>query len=612
VLAFAQPYFSDYQNTAESKKSVMAFYIDNSFSMEAIGTEGELLSEARECAREIIEKSPLDARYIIGTNEMSGVEERILNKVEAFEKLDKITHTPIIRTLNEILNWQLNRLNQNDIKSVQGRIQYFLLSDFQKSVGFSPESLNVENISLYPIKFSPENKSNIYIDSIWFSSPIHKLNSKNELNIRIVNLGLTALENVEVLINIGEYKKTIYINLPQNQATTSQVGYMDKSTGQKLGKVHVMDNHVIFDDTYYLSYEVKNRVDILILNGKNAISNFATVFGLDDYYNFIEKDITSLIKDDFNEKDLVILNGANEISRGVQNYLKEFSKTGGSLGLFPGLSPNFSDWNNLLLSLKLPKLGNLISSGNRINSINYDDSFFDGVFEHQTNKLNLPSVSSVYRAQSDINSMATHLINLQNGLPLLSYCVDKGTTFMFYSSLHPDFGSFTKDALFSTIALRMGELSQRKQPEFIIIGDKTRYPIYKNIDDDSPIRVSNEEFDFIPQTTQVSGVNYLSLNNMSSLKQLRAGNFQITNNRPIGTLSLNYNRKESNLESLSEKEIIEKLKSSGAKSIVFNEIGTNSHLSTINIDKPFSYWKICIVFTIIFVVMEMLIIRFFK
>ena len=612
VLAFAQPYLSDFNANTQSKNNLMAFYIDNSFSMEAIGSEGELLSEARESVRELIENSPLDTRYIIGTNEMSGIEQRILNKVEAFEKIDKITHTPVIRSLSEILKWQLNRLKQSDIAIDGGRLNYFLLSDFQRSAGLISGSLNTEKMTLYPVKLTPENSSNIYIDSIWFSSPIHKMNSKNELNIKIVNLGVNALENVEVQVDIGELKKTIYINLPEDQATITQVGYMDKSIGQKSGKVHVMDNHVIFDDTYYLSYQVKERVDILILNGKDAVSNFATVFELDDYYNYTEKGITSIIKDDFNERDLVILNGANEISGGIQNYLKEFTKTGGSMGLFPGLSPNYSDWNSLLMSLKLPQLGDPITSGNRIKSINYDDSFFDGVFEQQTQKLNLPSVSAVYRAKNDINSMAAHLIELQNGLPLLSYSTDKGSSFMFYSSLHPDFGGFTRDALFSTITLRMGELSQRKQPEFIIIGDKTRYPIYKIIDQDSPIHVSNEEIDFIPQSSSVSGVNYLSLNNSSSLTQLRAGNFQITNNKPIGILSLNYNRKESNLDSFSEKEIMEQLNKNGVKSIVFNEIGADSRLSTIAIDKPFSYWKICIVLTLIFVLIEMLIIRVFK
>jgi hypothetical protein len=57
---------------------------------------------------------------------------------------------------------------------------------------------------------------------------------------------------------------------------------------------------------------------------------------------------------------------------------------------------------------------------------------------------------------------------------------------------------------------------------------------------------------------------------------------------------------------------MEQLNKNGVKSIVFNEIGADSRLSTIAIDKPFSYWKICIVLTLIFVVIEMLIIRFFK
>lgn len=612
VLAFAQPYFSDVQVTNESKNSIMAFYIDNSFSMEAIGSEGELLSEARESVRELIEKSALDTRFIIGTNEMSGVEQRILNKIEALEQLDKIKHTPLIRSLDEILSSQFLRLKKSDIASDQGNLKLFLYSDFQRANGLTSEILSTDNISLYPIKLTPENSSNIYVDSIWFTSPVHKLNSKNELNIRMVNLGENAVENVEVLIDIGEFNRTIYINLPENGTTTTQVGYMEKTIGQKLGKVHVMDNHVIFDDTYYLSYEVKNKVTILLLNGEDAIPNFTTVFDLDDYYNFIEKDITSIIKDDFSEKDLVILNGTNEISGGVQSYLKEFSEAGGSLGLFPGLSPNTGEWNKLLGSLKLPRMGTVISSGNRINTINFDDAFFDGVFENQTDKLNLPSVSTVYRAQSNNSSMAAHLIQLQNGLPLLSYRTEKGSAYMLYSSLHPEFGSFTKDALFSTIVLRMGELSQRKQPEFIIIGDKTRYPIYNYVRDDKPIHVSNETIDFIPQTTLVSGVNYLSLSNISRFEQLRAGNYQIKNEEVIGALSLNYNRNESNLSSYSEKEIVEHLKSKGAKSVVYNEISSKSQLSTINIDKPFSYWKICIVFTLIFVLMEMLIIRFFK
>ena len=83
VLAFAQPYFPNEGSSNEAKESVLAFYIDNSFSMQARGAEGELLSQARENARSIIEKAPLDTRFLIGTNDMSGSEERLLSKTNS-------------------------------------------------------------------------------------------------------------------------------------------------------------------------------------------------------------------------------------------------------------------------------------------------------------------------------------------------------------------------------------------------------------------------------------------------------------------------------------------------------------------------------------------------
>jgi len=65
VFAFAQPYFTSDATNASKGAPIIAIYIDNSFSMQARGSEGELLSEARENARSIIDKSSVDTRFII-------------------------------------------------------------------------------------------------------------------------------------------------------------------------------------------------------------------------------------------------------------------------------------------------------------------------------------------------------------------------------------------------------------------------------------------------------------------------------------------------------------------------------------------------------------------
>ena len=611
VLAFAQPYFTSKNDGEVSKASFLSMYIDNSFSMQSRGAEGQLLSEARENARSIIKNASLDTRFIIVTNDFSGSEERIMTKVEAFEKIDNIEFSPITRSLNEVIQWQENNFSKKNLEDgIQ--IQNVLLSDFQEINLKFNSKLNVEEILMYPIKLNAETDNNILIDSIWFSSPIHKVNTKNELNIRIQNNSPLNLTNTEVIIAVDSYKKTIFVDIPENQSIVTKIGYMDKSIGFKTGKVQVVDNQVFFDDTYYLSYKVKKNINVLILNDDDAIPNLSMVLDLDDYFQYTTIDIKAITKGDLDNVDLILLNGTNEISNGLTTYISDFVSNGGSVALFPGKTPIPNEWNNLLSKLKLPLLGKKISTGTRIQSLNYADPFFRSVFKTENNKLNLPSVQSVFQAVSNNQSIYSPLISLQNGLPLLALSQTNGNAFMFYSSLHPDFGNFSKDALFPTLILRMSEISQRKLPEYLILGDDSRFPIYQKISIDNPVHIIGENLDLIPPSISISGVTYITLNSLEKNNGLISGNYSINTEIPLGNISINYNRRESELNCGTNNLIIDLLTKIGAKEIVFNEVGSNHKLSTIDIDKPFSYWKICIIFTLIFVLTEMLLIRLLK
>lgn len=50
--------------------------------MTAKGVEGELISEAREIARQIIEKAPIDCKIILHTNKLNGLENDCLQKLK--------------------------------------------------------------------------------------------------------------------------------------------------------------------------------------------------------------------------------------------------------------------------------------------------------------------------------------------------------------------------------------------------------------------------------------------------------------------------------------------------------------------------------------------------
>ncbi len=184
---------------------------------------------------------------------------------------------------------------------------------------------------------------------------------------------------------------------------------------------------------------------------------------------------------------------------------------------------------------------------------------------------------------------------------------------MFYSSLDIEFGKFTKDALFTSIILRTAELSQRNQPEYIIIGKSNNYPIYSESKKEKPLHIIGNKIDFIPQIETISGVKYISVLNSSKSEEIYAGNYSIIEEKKkIGEISLNYDRKESLINSLTKEQIKTNLNNIGIKKINFNKIDENLVETIMNIDKPYQYWKFCIVLTIIFVLLEMVFIRYLK
>ena len=613
VLAFAQPYFPNSDTETLKKENIVMIYLDNSFSMQARGVEGELLSSAKETAQSIVERAPKGTQFIVGTNEMSGIEQRRINRIDALDKIDKIDYSPLTRSLDEIIDWKQQTIKKIDIDESKSFVQSVILSDFQRHGSNKKDRLKLSSFEFHPVQLIPEETANIFIDSVWFSSPIRKVGEKHELNIRLFNTSDQDLKNVEVTVKVDRFNKSFYTDIPANGKKETSLTYSDKSVGWKSGKVTVADEHVIFDDTYYLSYEVKEHANILVLNGEDAIRNVRVVLDLEDYYLVEENNISAITLDNFKNKDLVIINGANTLSSGVINYLTEFNENGGSLSLFPGKSPVKSAWNQLLGKLKLPLMGGKISSGTLIKSLNYDDPFIRDIISSKSERLNLPSVVSSYQPIVGSSSNYKTLITMQNGLPLLAYSKLKGTAYMFYSSIHPDFGVFASDALFSTCILRMSELSQRGQPIALTIGNESTYPVYADNIGEEVIHLSKDKLDFIPQKTSRSGITYISLSQFDKFEQLFAGNYSIDASSNLGILSLNYHRKESTLNYLSEIEIKNRFTERGATNVSFASIdGVNSPIGDLSIDKPFSYWKLFLILTLIFVIAEMLLVRFWK
>jgi hypothetical protein len=613
ILAFAQPFQPVENKGVVGGKPVMAIYIDNSFSMTAKGTEGELLSEARETARKIISKASLKTLFLLNTNLMNGIEQRLISKVEALERLDKIMPTPLTKNSADVINWQRSFLRKEaETKRRIGSIQYIFLSDFQKK-DLSDFRINKDSEAYYyPILIRPQMIQNLSVDSVWFSSPIRKIGDNNELNIRIRNYGEEGIDNVELHVEIGKVKRDVFVDIEANGTKETVVNYTEPSSGFKKGKITIKDKQLFWDDDFYFSYLVDDHTSVLVINGDDATAPVSRVYALERYYkqkSIGEKEFSG---DLLRNTDLVVLNGINEISSGMADELIQFGTSGGTLAIFPGSNPTLSSYSSLLSTLNLPAIRDISTTSTGISNLNYEDPFFQGMFEKKNESLRMPRLKKVFRVLNSGSSNFLPLISTENGSPLFLRSGGTINVYLFCSSLESDFGNFTSNALFPSILLRIAEMSQRKAPIALTIGKEAYYPLYKKSQTETPVHIQNEKSDFIPRVEKKGLVSFISLNGQEALELLHAGNYDIIDKFPQAPLSLNYDRKESFVDYMSKTELTDLFQSQGLKHVSTNELINGQSATHIDVEKPFEFWKWMVALSLLFLFTELALLRFWK
>lgn len=614
IFAFAQPYIPAENNTAKGGKSIIAIYVDNSFSMTAKGTEGELISEAREFARKIIQDANLETRFLLHSNLLSGIEKRILTKPEALEYLDKIEPGPMVRSIDKIINWQRDVLRKEQENGISLSIrQHLLLSDFQRhSTGLGELKEDKEGF-YYPIRFSPQERSNIFVDSVWFSSPVRKVGSSNELNIRLVNASDQDLSNVELKFKVDGISRDLFVDIPSNDNTVTTINYTEKTAGSKNGVITVNDRQLFWDDDYFFSYQVNASAGVLIVNGPSNSPTIGQILRLEPFYKVSEINENSFTGDLLADKELLIVNGLKSISSGFAEQLIKFAQNGGSVGIVPGADINLAEYNQLLSKLELPLLGSPSSQGTRIKKIQYDDRFFYGMFDKKKDEINLSTLSKVYTVLPRVGSRYFELIQLQSGQPLFYRSNNQFNAFVLATALDDSFGTFTSESLYPALILRMAELSQRPTPLSVNLGSDASFPLYNKSGGERPILLKNEKIEFMPRVEK-RGITYsIVLSGMEAIENLRAGNYSITDEgQKTGTLSLNYNRVESGIDCFETSELKELMLQAGIGNISTSEIDKGQSLSKIDIDKPFEYWRLFVILALLFLIAEMLVLKLWK
>ena len=612
VFAFAKPYLPVKDNIIKSGKKAISIYIDNSMSMENIGSSGTMLDNAKKIATEIVKAYYVNDQYQVITNDLSPKHQRFYEQDNIQSLINDIDISPFPKKLSSILQRQISILNEAKINN---RIIY-VLSDMQKTSADIGRLEKDSGIVKYFIPLSASAYNNIAIDSAWMDKPILSLNQQANLKVNITNYSDKSIEDATITLQMnGAQKGLANYNLAPDQTITLSIPFTISQPGWNKLVLSITDYPFTFDDDYYMSFYVRDKINILCLNSDNKTNPFIrAVFATDNYFSLSQEIISSFNNIDLNKYQFLILNEINSIDAGMISKLINYVSDGGNLLLIPTsmakISPNI--YNPLLSNFSIAGFDRIENQDIKVSSLNIEHALLKDIFTKVPKNADLPGVKKFYSRSANMFTTETPLLTLDNKQSLLSYVpYIKGNVFVLSIPLNDDWSNLPRHAIFLPVMYQLALQYVNNIPlSFELLPNKSIMLSDVQTNSKAVFTIKSEGKSFIPDQKIING----HLNIFTNEDFNKAGFYTLTNtlnpDKDDPVLAFNYQRDESNTACYSNQEL-KKLSDQKALSLVKSK-NNNSKVIIEKIKSGKPLWKFCLIFTLLFLTVEILFIRFWK
>lgn len=573
ILAFAQPFFK----AKDSKNATNELYIvlDNSFSMQAKGQKGELLKRA---VQDLLEHSPENANFSLITcsdnywnTDIKSIQKELqnlkysaspfqLDNLLAKIKAHKSAFNKDIVVITDAVGLQPNQVKN----SKEDENLYFIIPEAEKTDNIAIDSVYVNQVldNFYEIGVKLDAFGNDFKDI-----PIALYNNKK----------LTA----KTLVNFESKSKTINFTIPKEDFH---------------GYVSIVDNGLEYDNNYYFSISKPEKSNVISI-GDTEKSGFLSRIYTQDEFNYSNYTLQTLDYNLLDKQDAIILNELKEIPQALQTTLKSFVEKGGNVILIPNSESATSNLNNFLSAFGGIQFKSLNNSEKMITKINFSHPLFGSVFEKKVENFQYPNTKSSF----DLNSAAPMVLGYSDQSSFLS-AIQNGVSsvYVFNAPINKGNSNFQNSPLIVPTFYNMAQNSQKAGINASIIGESKPFIAETLLTKDEIVNIKNTSESFIPIQQILNNKVKLTFNDNPK----EAGNFDILNKEtPIGKLSFNYNRSESDLTNANP-DAVSEFKEINNVASLFDTLQTNRNDNQI--------WKWFVILALLFVAIEVLIQKFVK
>lgn len=610
VLAFTQPFIPKSDNVKRGEQAV-SVYIDNSFSMNARSKEAPLLELAKKRAREIVSAYPESDRFQILTNDFEGRDQRLISKEDALNRIEEIRSSPVSRDLSKVLLRQSQCLATGKAENRNA----FLLSDFQSNISDLQNAKDTTlDVALIPLRSVQER--NVSIDSAWFDSPVQILNQAANLFVKISNRSDVESEEVRLtLTHDGQTKPAGALRIPARGSVTDTVSFTILHPGWHQVKLNVTDFPVQFDDDYFSSFYVAERIQVLTLNAGPANKYLGNVFAGARYFSLDNAESRSLDYSKLGAYQLIILNQLPTISSGLIQELKTFAQNGGHILAFPAKGAETGGYNALLAAFNAGELGAFDPTPRQASQINTEEFIFRDVFLNKNANLRLPSTQGNYKLSPN---RGEQILSYRDGSAMLNkYPVGEGALYFFAAPLDEDINDLVRNAEIFVPLLFKTAISGAKgrQIAYTIGKDEVleaRHKVAASGEMVYKLRRAGQNAqnnpEFIPEQRIIGAKVMLTPGRAIQ----EAGWYQLglQPDSTIAEFAFNLDRKESDLSYLADEALSSRLAPN--MKILSENAEANFTQVVDEQNQGIVLWRWCIVFALLFLALEALFLRLWK
>ncbi|MES2375801.1 MAG: BatA domain-containing protein [Bacteroidota bacterium] len=604
VLAFARPYLSNHNNANAGAQRTISVFLDNSYSMQTLNREGSLLDEAKRRAKEIVSAYSMNDRFQLLTQDFEGKHQRLLSREEFNDAVDAVKISPRSRSLQQIIDRQQNLLTMQPGASRSIDI----ISDFQKNITHGP-SLKVDTgVHVTLVQLSANAPANVAVDSVWLLSAIHRPGETEKLVVKLHNYAGEDAIKIPLKLSInGEQKALGGFTLKARSVQNDTLTFSGLKPGWQRGEITLQDNPVTFDNQFYFTFNVKQQMQVLLIDGGTFNPYLKAVFGTDQFFNARRVPDGNVDYAGLSTYPLIVVSDVKAVSAGLSQQLKTFVAKGGTLAVFPAIDADLASYKSFLLQMGAAYPEKLATENIKVQSLNLQNPVFKNIFEDFPSNPDLPVIKKYFQLSISSGSNET-LMQLQGGQAFWAgYNSGKGKVYLAAVPLNEDFSNLPRHALFVPIMFRIALLSGHDQPLFYSLGhDETVETTPIQSSEKQLLKLVKGKQSIIPDVKQQEGSTLLYVSDQLQ----ETGLYELKKQDSIvSVMAFNDNRSESDLSYYSAAELNKIIPDKG--NVIEATKGSVKDIVS-QADFGVQLWKLCIILALIFLAAEIVLTRYYN